>query len=200
MERLIRDSKLDRVWRIDNDEAAEFYPVSHTKACRCHNRSRKRMEQAGDCLRRCQETARQFEDWKRRQGPKPRPIDCAYLESAEGRIVKVTLGPTKPPHGVGARTRLPPGLTHAQGPVHYICIGMFKHGVFTPQQAELTLRKLDNHLTLQGNWYQLGIYGFGTHNAKALVSQTIPGDRLQGYDKKRTNCLSMAVSTAARLQ
>ena len=39
VERLIRDGKLDRVWRIDNDKAAEFYPVSHTKACRCRNRS-----------------------------------------------------------------------------------------------------------------------------------------------------------------
>ena len=116
-------------------------------------------------MRHCQETAQQFEDWKRCQGPKPQPINCANLESAEGRIVKVTLGPTKLPHGVGSATRLPPGLRHAEGPVHYICIGMFKRGELRPRQAELTLRKLDNHPTLQGNQYQLSIYRFGTHNA-----------------------------------
>ena len=119
------------------------------------------MERAGDCSRHCRETARQFEEWDRgrRRGPKPRPINCANLEPAEGRIVKVTLGPTKPPHTVGSGTRWPSGLTHAQGPVHFICIGMFKRGVFTPRQAELTLRNLDNHPTLQGNLYQLGSRG-----------------------------------------
>ena len=66
VEGLIRTGRLDEVWRIDNDEAAEFYPVSHTGACRCRNRSRMRMERASNCLRHCQETAQQFEDWKMR--------------------------------------------------------------------------------------------------------------------------------------
>ena len=38
VEGLIRTGRLDEVWRIDNDEAAEFYPVSHTGACRCRNK------------------------------------------------------------------------------------------------------------------------------------------------------------------
>ena len=71
VERLIRDGRLDEVWRIDNDEAAEFYPVSHTKACRCRNKSRKRMERASDCLKHCRKTAEQFEDWKMQRGRKP---------------------------------------------------------------------------------------------------------------------------------
>jgi hypothetical protein len=45
---------------------------------------------------------------------------------------------------------------------------MFKRGELRPRQAELTLRNLDNHPTLQDNRYQLGIYGFGTHNATAV--------------------------------
>ena len=161
------------------------------------------MERAGHRSRRCRNTARQFEEWNagRRRGPKPRPINCANLESAEGRIVKVTLGPTHPPHTVGSGTCWPPGLTHAQGPVHFICIGMFKRGVFTERQAELTVRNLDNNPALQGNLYQLGMYGFGTHNATRYWSHTQFLEVVcKTMTKSRSKCLSVAVSAAARLQ
>ena len=35
---LIRENRLDSVWNINNNEAAEFYPVSHTKGCRYNNK------------------------------------------------------------------------------------------------------------------------------------------------------------------
>ena len=41
---LIRDSRLDEVWKIDNEEAAQYYPVSHTGECRCHNHEKMRMQ------------------------------------------------------------------------------------------------------------------------------------------------------------
>ena len=78
--------------------------------------------------------------------------------------MKVTLGPTHLPHAAGSDSRWPGGLRHARGPVHFICFGMFCCGLCTGQQTRKTLRNL-NLKVLQGNKYQLGLYGFGTHNA-----------------------------------
>ena len=50
---LIRDGRLDEVWRIDNEEAAQYYPVSHTGACRCQNKEKMRMQRADKCLEHC---------------------------------------------------------------------------------------------------------------------------------------------------
>ena len=153
---------------MDNEECAEYYPVSHVGACRCRSDSGERMVRDRACLAHCRSTAERFEQWKEngRRGPRPSTIACHDLQEAEGRIVKVELGPTVPPHGVGAKTRLPAGLKNAEGPVHYICIGMFKRGVVLTYQAEKCLKNLDNHKALQDlQKYQLGLYGFGTHNA-----------------------------------
>ena len=79
--------------------------------------------------------------------------------------MKVTLGPTHLPHAAGSDSRWPGGLRHARGPVHFICFGMFCRGLCTGQQTRKTLRNLNNLKVLQGNKYQLGLYGFGTHNA-----------------------------------
>jgi hypothetical protein len=50
---LIRDKRLDSVWHINNEECAEFYPVSHTKSCRYNNKVQQRMERASACSRHC---------------------------------------------------------------------------------------------------------------------------------------------------
>ena len=172
VQKLIAKGKLHE-WNMNNPECYEFFPMSHVsipdslKSCRYHDHRNGKMERSEHCLNNCKRTRDDFEKWVRtgRRGPWPEPVQCKHLEPAEGRVVKVKLHATEAPHAPGSKTRMPYGLRKTERPLHLIVFGMHCPGVMTGRLLEWCLKNLNNLEYLQGNKFQLGLYGFGTHNA-----------------------------------